>query len=161
MKNSNFYRDRGCTQRSSFWSNFDPVYRLKMVEIKHGQLAIQISLNQSPISFQLSIKTIITFCSSWAFFGYNCAMDPGQRSRVKRLQLRLAPLFQKPLIILSDHFFDFWLWTQLDFQMQNFMLNLLKKNSLKNILVACQDVTGFDWLKRKDFEPIEKKFLYR
>ena len=107
MKNSNFYRDRGCTQRSSFWSNFDPVYRLKMVEIKHGQLAIQISLNQSPISFQLSIKTIITFCSSWAFFGYNCAMDPGQRSRVKRLQLRLAPLFQKPLIILSDHFFDF------------------------------------------------------
>ena len=45
--------------------------------------------------------------------------------------------------------------------MQNFMLNLLKKNSLKNILEACLDVTGFDWLKKKDFEPIEKKFLYR
>ena len=45
--------------------------------------------------------------------------------------------------------------------MQNFMLNLLKKNSLKNILEACLDVTGSGWLKRNDFEPIEKKFLYR
>ena len=32
-------------------------------------------------------------------------MDPG--SRMKRSQLRLEPLFQKPLIILSDYLFDF------------------------------------------------------
>ena len=29
-------------------------------------------------------------------------MDPG--SKIKRSQLRFAPLFQKPLIILCDHF---------------------------------------------------------
>ena len=48
------------------------------------------------------MKTIITFCSIWAFLEYKCVMGPG--SKIKRSQLRLAPLFQKPLIILSDHF---------------------------------------------------------
>ena len=121
-----------------------------MAEIKNSHGAIQTSQNQVPISFQLSMETIITFCSIWAFFGYKWAMGPG--SNIKRSQLSLAPLFQKPLI-LSDHFLtldlfssatpkgwkeiylDFWIRTSipLDFQISNFMLNLLGKSSLKKI----------------------------
>ena len=53
--------------------------------IKNSHLAIQINQNQSSISFQLSIKTIIMFCSIWAFFRYKRVIG----------------------IILSDHLFDF------------------------------------------------------
>ena len=48
------------------------------------------------------MKTIITFCSICTFFGYDWVM--GLRSKIKMSQLRLAPLFQKALIIVSDHF---------------------------------------------------------
>ena len=47
------------------------------------------------------MKTIITFCSIWTFFRYDLVMGP--QPKMKRSQLRLAPLFQKPLIV-SDHF---------------------------------------------------------
>ena len=47
------------------------------------------------------MKTIITFCSIWAFFGYNRVMGLG--SKIKRSQHRLAPLFQNPPIIVSNH----------------------------------------------------------
>ena len=80
------------------------------------------------------MKTIITFCSIWTFFEYDWKMGPGPK--IKRSQLRSAPLFQKPPIIVSDHFLTLELFSsappkdgknQLDFQIQNFMLNLLKK----------------------------------
>ena len=74
-----------------------------MTEIKNSHRAIQINQNQGPISIQLTLTTIITFCSSWAFFGYKWVMDLG--SKIKRSQLRLAPLFEKPLIILTDYIF--------------------------------------------------------
>ena len=48
------------------------------------------------------MKTIITFCCIWTFFEYDWVMGPGPK--IKRSQLRSAPLFQKPLIIVSDHF---------------------------------------------------------
>ena len=54
---------------SVFGPNLTLIYPLKIAEIKNSQLAIQISQNQSPIHFQLLMKTIITFCSIWAFFG--------------------------------------------------------------------------------------------
>ena len=63
----NFY----CTQSLSFWSDFDP-----NLPTEHGQKhknrhrTIQISQNQGPTSFQFSMKTIITFCCIWVFFGY-------------------------------------------------------------------------------------------
>ena len=63
------------------------IYPLQMVEIKNSHQAIQMSQNQGSISFPFSMKAIITFCSIWAIF-----------SKIKKSQLRLAPLFQKPLI---------------------------------------------------------------
>ena len=48
------------------------------------------------------MKTIITSCCIWTFFGYDWVMDPGPK--FKRSQLKLTPLFQKPLNIVSDHF---------------------------------------------------------
>ena len=74
-------------------------------------------------------------------------MDPG--SKIKRSQLRFAPLFQKPLIILCDHFLtlDLFLSTtpkrweeSVAFPDAELYANLLKKNSLKksNILEARQ-----------------------
>ena len=65
-------------------------------------------------------------------------MDLG--TKIKRAQFRLVPLFEKILLILSDHFFDFGPVfkchtkdgkNSLDFQIQNFILNLLGKKSLK------------------------------
>ena len=44
------------------------IYPLKMTHIKNRHLPIQVSQNQSLISFQLSMKMIITFCSVWTFF---------------------------------------------------------------------------------------------
>ena len=96
------------------------------------------------------MKTIITFCSIWTFFGYDWVM--GLRSKIKMSQLRLAPLFQKALIIVSDHFLTLDLllsgtpkgWKEsIGFPEQNFMLNLLKKIVKKsNILEARLAVTG-------------------
>ena len=73
-----------------------------MVEIKNSHRAIQVSQNQGPISIRLSMKTIITFCSIWAFLGYKWVTSLG--AKIKKSQFRVAPLFQKSLIILSDHF---------------------------------------------------------
>ena len=76
-----------------------------MAKIKNSHGTIQISQNQGHISFQLLMESIMTFCSIWAFFGNKWEMGSG--SKIKRSQLRLAPLFQKPFIIPSDHFFLF------------------------------------------------------
>ena len=97
LENSNFHRDRRCTQSFSFWSNFHPNLTSEMAEIKNTQLAIQIIQNQSPISLLLSMKTVINFCSIWASFRYNWVMGPG--SKINRSQFRLAALFQKPFIV--------------------------------------------------------------
>ena len=48
---------------SVFGPTLTPIYPLNTAKIKDSQVAIQILQNQSPISFQLSINTIITFCS--------------------------------------------------------------------------------------------------
>ena len=40
-----------------------------MAEMKNNHQAIQLSQNQVPISFQFSMKTIISFCSVWATNG--------------------------------------------------------------------------------------------
>ena len=78
-----------------------------MAQIKNSHLAIQISQNQIPIFFQLSVKMIIAFCSVWIFFGYKWVIDPGSKIKRSQFRLALASLFQKPLIIPSDHLFDF------------------------------------------------------
>ena len=83
-------------------SVFGPTLTSIYPEIENSQPAIQISQNQSSISFQLSMKTIITFWSIWTYFGYGWIMIPGPK--IERSQLRLEPFFQKPLIIASDHF---------------------------------------------------------
>ena len=132
-----------------------------MTQIKNSQLAIQIIQNQSPISFLISMKTIIISCSIWAFFGFNWVMGPGLKT--KRSQLKLPPLFQKSLIV-SDFGPIFKYHTQ---RMERtnqisrcrtlckvFWKKLIKK--MWNILEARLAVTGevfffdcFDWLKRK------------
>ena len=65
-----------------------------MGKIKNSYQVVQINQYQGPISFQFSMKTIITFCSIWPFLGVQ--MDPV--SKMKRSLLRLAPHFQGPLI---------------------------------------------------------------
>ena len=56
---------------------------MKMAEIKNSYRAIQISQYQGPISIQLSMKTIITFCSIWAFFGYKWVIVNDQEATAK------------------------------------------------------------------------------
>ena len=48
------------------------------------------------------MKTIITFCSILAFFGYNWVTGPG--SNIKSSKVSSSTLFQKPLIIVFDLF---------------------------------------------------------
>ena len=71
---------------------------MKIVEIKNSYLAVQISQNHSPISFQLSVKTAMTFCSIWSFPGNKWVISPG--SKITWSQLRLGTLFQR-----SSNFF--------------------------------------------------------
>ena len=79
-----------------------------MTQIKSIHLAIQINKNQSPISFQLTMKTIITFCSIWAFFfGKNLFLTICLNLD---LVLSATPKGWKIGITLSDHFFDFGLF---------------------------------------------------
>ena len=97
-----FLQRRDIHKVSVFGPTLTPIYPLKMAEIKNSQLTIQIIQNQSPISFQISMKTIITFCSIWTFFRYDWVIDPG--SKIIKSQLKLASLSRKSLIIVSDHF---------------------------------------------------------
>ena len=138
---------------------------------------IQIIENRSPISFQLSMKTIITFCSIWTFFGYDWVIGLG--SKTKGSQLRLAPLFQKPLTIVSDRFLtlDLFLsathkgWKEsIGFPDTELYAKFFEKNSWKesNILEARLAVTGEFVLllvlidsKGKIFKADRKKSLYR
>ena len=80
----NFYSTQGPT--------LTRIYQLKMAKMKNSHRAIQISQNPGPMSFQFSIKTIVTYGSIWAFFW----VQMGPVSKIK--MLRLAPLFQKPFI---------------------------------------------------------------
>ena len=150
-----------------FWPKFTS---WRWVKSKNSQLAIQIIQNQSPIFFQLSVKTIITSCSVWAFFGYNWVMGPG--SKIKRLHLRLATLFQKPLVIVSSHFLtlDLFLYAtpkgwkeSIAFPDTERYAKSFEKNSLKksNIREARLALTGDLTQKERFLKPIEKKSLYR
>ena len=65
------------------WPQFNPWRWPKSDKVinsgkRPSHLAIQIIQNQGPISFQFSMKTIITFCSIWAFLKYKWVQ--GQRS---------------------------------------------------------------------------------
>ena len=134
---------------------------------------MQIIQNQSPISFQLLMKTIITFYSIWTFFWYDLVMDLGPK--IKRSQLRLVPLFQKPLVIVSEHFLTFHLyfsatpkgWKEsIGFPDTELMLNLLKK-ILKKIKYTRSSPSCYCgvcffylfWLTQKErfLKPIEKQ----
>ena len=67
------FTETGRTQNLTFWSNSTPIYPLKIAEIKNRHWAIQINQNRGTISFQSLMKTIITFCAIWPFFGYTRA----------------------------------------------------------------------------------------
>ena len=167
-----FTETRDVHEVTVFLSNFVPNLP-SMTQIKNNHLAIQINQNQSPIFFQLLMKTIMTFCSIWAFFWHKWVTG----------------------IIFSDHLFDFgssfkchtqrmenryytfrpfaWLWTyfqvphrkdgknQLDFQMQNFRLNplkkkLIKKNQISRNSPSCKWGNFFSIPQKESFwEPIE------
>ena len=72
-----------------------------MTKIKNSNRNVQISDNKGPISFQLLMKTIASFCSTWFFFsGANGYWVLGQRSRSQDL----VPLSQKSFIIISNYF---------------------------------------------------------
>ena len=125
-----------CTQSLRFWSNFDPKLPSEDGQNQKQQSGYPNKVKSMPYLLSTFNKDYNFFCFIWAFFGYKWVIRPG--SKIKKSQLRLAPLFEKPFIGFSDPFltlhFDFfratdkeW-WNQLDFQMQNFMLNHLKKN---------------------------------
>ena len=145
-----------------------------MAEIKNSQQDVQISQNQSPISIQLSMKTIIALCSSWTFFGYNWVMWPG--SKIKRTQLRLAPLFQKSLVIVSDHFLTLdlflnatvkkwkeWMgFADTELYAKSFKKKIIKKFKYSRSSPSCYwGVFLLFWLTQKDrfLKPIEKKIF--
>ena len=61
-----------------FDPTLNPIYALKISEIKNSHQVIQISQNQGPICFQFPVKTIINFCAIWAFLGRNGFMIKDQ-----------------------------------------------------------------------------------
>ena len=63
---------------------------LKMAKIQNSHWATQISQSYGPISVQFSMKVMGYLGFFWV------QMGPG--SKIKRSQLRLAALFQNPLI---------------------------------------------------------------
>ena len=68
-----------------------------MAEIKNSHRAIQVSQNQGAIFFQFPVKTIISFCSIWAFLG---TVGP---------RIKYQKLFQKLLIKVWLLVKQFWL----------------------------------------------------
>ena len=116
------------------------------------------------------MKTIITFCSIWDFFRYNWVMGLG--SKIKRSQHRLAPPFQKPHIIISDHLLTwdlFWSATpkggkeSVEFPDTEVYATSFEKNSLKKIKYSGSSPSCYwgvwflymFWLTQKE-RPIEK-----
>ena len=87
---------------SSFGTTLTLIYLLKTAEKKCSHRKIQISQNQGPISFQFSVKTIISFCSIWTFL----SEQMGPASKINSSRLKLAPLLQAlvSLYIRSDQF---------------------------------------------------------
>ena len=87
---------------SSFGTNLNLMYPLKTAEKRCSHRTIQISQNQGPISFQFSVKTIISFCSIWTFL----SEQMGPASKINSSRLKLAPLLQAlvSLYIRSDQF---------------------------------------------------------
>ena len=152
-------------------SVFGPTLTSIYPEIENSQPAIQISQNQSSISFQLSMKTIITFWSIWTYFGYGWIMIPGPK--IERSQLRLEPFFQKPLIIASDHFLTLDLllkatptgWKESigfpDIEHYSFNKKSFKKIKYSRSSPSCYWVVFFYffWLTQKErfLKPIKKK----
>ena len=94
-----------------------------MAEIKNSYRAIQIGQKQSPISIQRSVKTIITFCSIWAFFGYKWVIVNDQEATAKGWKESIG----FPGVELFPQYFE-------------------KKKSLKksNMLEACQTISSSD-----------------
>ena len=89
-------------------------------------------------------------------------------TKIKRSQLSLAPLFPKPIIIVSDYFLDFgpllratpkgWKKSvgipDTERYAKSFEKNSLKKSNIPEARLAVTGsffLTCFDWLKRKDF----------
>ena len=97
---------------------------MKMAEIKNSYRAIQISQYQGPISIQLSMKTIITFCSIWAFFGYKWVIVNDQEATANGWKESIG----FPGVELFPQYFE------------------KKKKSLKksNMLEACQTISSSD-----------------
>ena len=125
MKNSNFYKE--FLKVPNVLSVFGPTwpqFTSWKWPVKNIHQIIQ--MNQGPISFEFSLKTVITFCSIWAFFGYKWAKNfPA-----------LVSLF-----ILSDNFFESRpIFGSIGFPDQQDLLNLLKKKIIKksNIQEAWQ-----------------------
>ena len=126
-KAQTFTEDFYSTQSLSFWSYLPQFTPWRWVKSK---IAIKITQNKGPISFQISMKTIITFCSIWAFFGnkwtqcqrsrghilvWHCFFKNsllgsrcwwnsyGRSSFKTRVFLALVSFF-----ILPDNFFNLW-----------------------------------------------------
>ena len=108
LKNSNFFGGRGCTKVSVFRPTSTPIYPRKMDEIRNSHLAIQTSQNQSPISFQLSMKIITTFCSIWDF-RVQMGNGPGVQ-RSKGNSLGQQHFFKHPLFYFLTIFLTFGLY---------------------------------------------------
>ena len=87
---------------SSFGTTLTLIYPLQTAEKKCSHRTIQVSQNHGPIFFQVSVKTIINFCSIWTFL----SEEMGPASKINSSRLKLAPLLQAlvSLYIRSDQF---------------------------------------------------------
>ena len=110
--NTRIFTETGDVHKVSvFGTTLTPIYPLKMTQIKNSHLAIQINQNQSPISFKLLMKTIITFCYIWAFFRYKWVI----RIKLSDHLLDFAPSFEYHTQSMKNRYYTsrpfVWLWT--------------------------------------------------
>ena len=123
MKNSNFYKEFFKIPKvlSVFGPTWPPIYLLKMTKI-----IIQMNQNRGPIFFQLSLKTVKTFCSIWAFFW-----------------IQMGQNFSRFGVVFYTFWHFFWLstyfWINWISRSIRFAESFEKKKSLKkpNIQKAC------------------------
>ena len=91
FENLKFLQRQDIPKIWAFGPTLTPIYPQKMAKIRYSHW---LSRSIKIISFQFSMKIIISLCTVWVFF--RVQMGPG--SMIKMSQLKLTALFQKPLI---------------------------------------------------------------
>ena len=91
FENLKFLQRQDIRKIWAFGPTLTPIYPQKMAKIRYSHW---LSRSIKIISFQFSMKIIISLCTVWDFF----RVQMGLGSMIKMSQLKLTALFQKPLI---------------------------------------------------------------